>query len=359
MKFSTSLPFLRDLSSSDPFRDMFELAQVAEEAGFDTVTIGQHHFRQGDPSDPLTVMAAVAARTSRIRVGTGIFILPMHDPLRVAEQVATIDQLSGGRISLGVGNGWNAFEYEVLGVPFKERGARMEEALKVLKLLWQQENVSFDGRFYRFPEITMYPRPIQRPNPLLWVAGDIPVSVDRAARLGDAWLCGPVTEINHAKAMLGIYREACARLDKKPDWVLRRFGWIKPTRKEVEDGPLQAYVNGMMDHWRESTVDETAREFMRRIDAGEKVSAAEIARNRLVWGAPEDAIEQIQHFRDDMGADHIHVAFGTGLHAVDTVNAQFGQVDELADMLRLYGREVISAFKSDPVKSPAAAGADT
>ena len=347
MKFSTSLPFLRDRSGRDPFRDIFHLAQVAEEAGFDTITIGQHHFRQGDPSDPLTVMAAVAARTSRIRVGTGIFILPMHDPLRVAEQVATIDELSGGRISLGVGTGWNAFEYEALGIPFRERGARMEEALKVLRLLWQEEHTSFEGRFYRFPELTMYPRPIQRPNPLLWVAGDVAASVERAARLGDAWMCGPVTEINHAKAILAVYRDTCSRLARKPNWILRRFGWIKPTRKEVEDGPLQAYVNGMMEHWRESTGDQTARDFMRRIDAGEKVSAAEIARDRLVWGAPEDAIEQIGHFRDDMGAEHIHVAFGTGLQAAGTANAQFGEVQELAEMMRLYGREVIAAFGQD------------
>lgn len=347
MKFSASLPFLRDLSSREPFRDTFELAQVAEEAGFDTLTIGQHHFRQGDPADPLTVMAAVAARTSRIRVGTGIFILPMHDPLMVAEQVATIDQLSGGRISLGVGTGWNAFEYEALGVPFKERGARMEEALKVLKLVWQQENTSFEGRFYRFPELTMYPRPIQQPSPPLWVAGDVPVSVDRAARLGDAWMCGPTTELSLARTLLGTYRDSCAKVGREPEWILRRFGWIKPTRKAVEDGPLQQYVDGMMHHWRESNTDKNAdlRRIFDRIDAGETVTAAEIARNRLIWGAPEDAVEQIRALRDEMGADHVHIAFGAGLHAVGTINAQFGEAKELAEMMKLYGREVIAAFR--------------
>ncbi|TZG25730.1 LLM class flavin-dependent oxidoreductase [Sphingomonas montanisoli] len=217
MKFSTTLPFLRDLSSRDPYRETFELAQVAEEAGFDTITIGQHHFREGDPSDPLTVLGCVATRTSRIRVATGIFILPMHDPLQVAEQVATIDQLSGGRVSLGVGTGWNQFEYEVLGVPFKERGARMEEALKVLRLLWEKENVSFEGKFYRFPELTMFPRPIQRPGPPLIVAGDVPVAVDRAARLGDMWMCGPVVDLGYAKALSSIYREKCEAINRKPD----------------------------------------------------------------------------------------------------------------------------------------------
>ena len=105
MKFSASLPLLRDRMCKDPYRETFELAIVADEVGFDTVTVGQHHFRQGDPADPLMLLGSIAARTSTLRVGTGIFILPMHDPLQVAETVATIDEVSGGRISLGVGTG--------------------------------------------------------------------------------------------------------------------------------------------------------------------------------------------------------------------------------------------------------------
>ncbi|RVT90466.1 LLM class flavin-dependent oxidoreductase [Sphingomonas crocodyli] len=345
MKFSTTLPFLRDLSSPDPYRDTFELAQVAEDAGFDTITIGQHHFRQGDPSDPLTVLGSVATRTSRIRVATGILILPMHNPLLIAEQVATIDQLSGGRISLGVGTGWNPFEYEVLGVPFKERGARMEEALRVLRLLWEKEKVSFDGAFYQFPELTMFPRPIQRPGPPLIVAGDVPVAVDRAARLGDIWMCGPVVDLSYAKVLAAQYRQTCATLNRKPDWILRRYGWIKPTRKAVEDGALQHYVDGVLVHWRESSKDKDFRKLLDRLDQGETVSATEIAHNRLVWGSPDDAIAQIEGFRDELGADHIHISFGAGLHSVGQANTQFGSAAELAEMFRLFGREVISAFQ--------------
>src|SRR5205823_273745 len=98
MRFSLSLPVLRDESSSDPFGETYALAQEAEQAGFDTATIGHHHFMPGNLSDPLTFLATVAARTSTLRVGTGIFQLPVHNPIRVAEQVATIDQLSAGRI---------------------------------------------------------------------------------------------------------------------------------------------------------------------------------------------------------------------------------------------------------------------
>jgi probable F420-dependent oxidoreductase len=185
MKFSLSLPLLKDTGDADPYRETFDLAVIAEEAGFDTVTIGHHHFMPGNMSDPLTFLAAVAARTSRIRVGTGIFQLPIHNPVRVAEQVATIDQLSGGRVSLGVGMGWWPLEYDVHGSNFKERGARMEEALTILRLVWENENTSFEGRFWSFPELTVQPRPVQQPHPPLWVAGVAPAAVAAGrARVG-------------------------------------------------------------------------------------------------------------------------------------------------------------------------------
>src|SRR3954470_15318666 len=150
MKFSFSLPVLRDASARDPYHQTYELARIAEAAGFDTATIGHHHFMPGNQSDPLTFMATVAARTDVLRVGTGIFQLPVHNPVRVAEQVATIDQISGGRVSLGVGMGWWPLEYEVHGSVFSQRGARMEEALQILRLVWSTEHATFDGRFNHF-----------------------------------------------------------------------------------------------------------------------------------------------------------------------------------------------------------------
>src|SRR6476620_5728127 len=246
MKFSMSLPVLRDPSARDPYRQTFELARIAEESGFDPATVGHHHFMPGNMSDPLTFLAAVAARTERLRVGTGIFQLPVHNPVRVAEQVATIDQLSNGRVSLGVGLGWWPLEYQVHGSNFRQRGARMEEALQILRLLWTEENASFAGKFWSFPELTVYPRPIQQPHPPLWVAGVADVAIDRAARLGDAWLCGPVQSIGKATSMVGTYRDACERHGTAASWILRRYAWVAPTRAEVVDGVLPAYVDGLV-----------------------------------------------------------------------------------------------------------------
>ena len=343
MKFSLSLPVLRDETISDPFAQTFELAQEAEQAGFDTATIGHHHFMPGNMADPLTFLAAVAVRTSTLRVGTGIFQLAVHNPVRVAEQVATIDQLSAGRISLGVGLGWWPLEYGVHGSEFRKRGARLEEALTILRLVWGNEHTSFDGEFYSFPELTVHPRPVQQPGPPLWVAGVADVAVERAARLGDEWLCGPVQSIAKAQSCLEVYRTACVKAERSPDWILRRYAWLGSDGKQVREEVLPAYVGGLMEHWRESVEDDAEKELFARIDAGEDVSPEEIAADRLLWGAPDDVIAQVQRYEKQTGAEHVHAAFGAGLPA-HTGPSTFGDFEELRDMIRLFGREVISAF---------------
>jgi alkanesulfonate monooxygenase SsuD/methylene tetrahydromethanopterin reductase-like flavin-dependent oxidoreductase (luciferase family) len=176
------------------------------------------------------------------------------------------------------------------------------------------------------------------------------VTVGRAARLGDAWMCGPVESLEDCKDLLGHYQQACKVEQKQPQWILRRFGWIKPTRREVEEAVLPAYVAGLIEHWKEGGYDPNrltprTAAILARLDAGKTVPPAEIAHERLIWGAPDDAIRQIQHFRDETGADHVHVAFGTGLHAVGVNQSSMGEFEELAAMMRLYGQEVISAFK--------------
>lgn len=344
MRFSFSLPILRDRSARDPYGQTFELARIAEEAGFDTATTGHHHYQPGILSDPLTFLGAVAARTDRLRVATGIFQLPFHHPVRVAEQVATIDELSGGRVSLGVGLGWWPLEYEVHGADFRRRGALMEEALEVLRLVWTGEDVSYEGRFHAFPPLTVYPRPIQDPHPPLWVAGVAEAAIDRAARLGDAWLCGPTQSLDRAKACLATYRASCARVGRSADWVLRRYAWVGTDGDHIREQVLPAYVDGLVAHWRESAEDEVELALLARIDGGEDVAATEIADERLLWGTPDQVIAQVERYRSETGADHVHASFGAGLPATDDHLSSMGSFEELSEMIRLFGREVIPAF---------------
>jgi alkanesulfonate monooxygenase SsuD/methylene tetrahydromethanopterin reductase-like flavin-dependent oxidoreductase (luciferase family) len=260
--------------------------------------------------------------------------------------VATIDQISGGRISLGVGLGWWPLEYEVHGSDIRQRGARMEEALEILRLVWSQEDTSFEGRFWSFPELTVHPRPVQQPGPPLWVAGVAPAAVDRAARLGDAWLWGPVQSLSAGLRCLDVYRPVCEALGKPAEFVLRRYAWVGADDEQVRTEVLPHYVDGLMAHWRESVEEDEEKELFARIDSGEPVTPEEIAADRLLWGDPGRVIGQIEGYRAATGCTHVHAAFGAGLPA-DTGQASLGEFDEIAEMIRLFGREVISAFPSD------------
>jgi alkanesulfonate monooxygenase SsuD/methylene tetrahydromethanopterin reductase-like flavin-dependent oxidoreductase (luciferase family) len=246
-------------------------------------------------------------------------------------------------VSLGVGLGWWPLEYQVHGSSFRDRGARMEEALQILRLVWEQERTAFDGRFWSFPELTVHPRPVQRPRPPLWVAGVADVAIDRAARLGDAWLCGPVQPITKVSSMLDSYRTACARHGREPAWILRRFAWLVPTRDATADAALREYVHGLVEHWKESVEDDEDQAVYARFEAGE-VTIDEIADERLLWGTPDDVIAQIERYRAATGAEDIHAAFGAGLPGSGP-QASLGDFETIATMIRLFGTEVIPAFR--------------
>jgi probable F420-dependent oxidoreductase len=172
--------------------------------------------------DPLVWLAQAAAVTDRIRLCTGIVILPQRNPVILAKQVATLDRLSGGRVTLGVGIGWLEEEFEALGVPFEGRAARTDEYIAVLRALWGDERVadgpvSFDGELCRFKDLWSRPAPIQRPVPIL-VGGHSPAACRRAGRLGDAFYPGCATEEDLFVA-IDTMRTAARQAGRDPDAI--------------------------------------------------------------------------------------------------------------------------------------------
>jgi probable F420-dependent oxidoreductase len=181
--------------------DLLDLARVVEELGFDEIDLGDH-VTIGRPSpgrpvpdppaaallEPLVALGAISAVTRRIRLGTGVLILPQRQPALVAKQVATLDRLSNGRVRLAVGVGWQEPEYESLGVPFGERGRRMDEAIELLRLYWAQPSVTFHGRFYHSEAMAVDPPPVQPGGPPVWLGGGSEAALRRVGRLADGWL---------------------------------------------------------------------------------------------------------------------------------------------------------------------------
>ena len=343
MRFSISFPPLIDRGSPQPYRQTIELAQAAERAGFDSITLGQHHFMAGVVSDPFAVLTAIATHTTRLRLGTCIYLLPLHHPLHVAEQVATLDEISGGRAVLGAGVGWSPHEYSAYGASTSERGARMEEALSILRRVWTEEDVAHQGRFWSFPELTLHPRPIQRPRPPLWVAGVAPRAVERAARLGDLWLCDPVQTRPEVERLRNVYRAACATLGREPSWMLRRYARFGD-RHEIEQKWLPGFVERNLAYWRQSTEGPNERQLFDRLDRGEELSTLEVARNRFIWGSPDEMIAEIEAYMR-LGPTEFGVSFSGGM---TTSRWEHRTATDYSDYLRsieTFGQEIIPAFR--------------
>lgn len=175
------------------------MARACEDAGFESIWTGEHVVCI-DPQEPPSPMAPdtpvldqgvvlgwIAAQTSRIRLGTGIIILPQRNPLILSKELATLDHVSAGRLNVGVGVGYVQGEFDAIGVPFEERGPRTSEHIEALRAIWTQEKPSFDGRFTSFSGIQQHPRPLQRPHPPIFVGGMSKPAYRRAVALGDAY----------------------------------------------------------------------------------------------------------------------------------------------------------------------------
>jgi probable F420-dependent oxidoreductase len=137
--------------------------------------------------DSLSCLAFLAGKTRTIKLGISVLVMPYRHPLAWARVVGTIERLAGGRLILGVGVGWMVEEFEALGVPFQERGKISDEQLEILKRLWNEERISYEGRFYRFHDLAFYPKPLKQPHMPLWIGGEGLAARRRAARYGDAW----------------------------------------------------------------------------------------------------------------------------------------------------------------------------
>src|SRR5438034_5246691 len=198
---------LSPLQGQATFDETLRECEQAEAAGFDSIWLGEHHSHPLLYPAPLIGLAAVASRTRKIRLGTGVLLLPLYHPLRVAEEAAMVDVISGGRLILGIGAGYAPEEFAAFGYSIKERGSRLEESALLLQRLWTEENVTHHGRHYRVDNATVAPRPVQRPRPPIWFGAWAEPAIRRAARFGDAWLIGPSASFDEIAPCLRTYRE--------------------------------------------------------------------------------------------------------------------------------------------------------
>lgn len=198
-------------SSADP-DTMARRARAAEQAGFEGLWVGDHIALPVGGMDPpgqprieaVVALAHLAALTSTVRLGFGVIVLPQRQPVLLAKQLASIDHLSGGRVSIGVGAGYVPEEFRALGVPLSERAARTDEYLAAMRMLWEQPEPRFEGRFVEFSGVTQQPRPVQRPHPPIIIGGHSPAAYRRAITSGNGWYGWDLTPEGVAESLAGL-----------------------------------------------------------------------------------------------------------------------------------------------------------
>jgi probable F420-dependent oxidoreductase len=243
-------------------KDIVSFAQKSERLGFDCLWVIDH-LCVGWPIysttwlDPIVTLASLAPVTQTIRLGTSVIVLPLRPPPIVAKEIASLDILSNGRVVFGVGNGWWDKEFEACGIPKRERGARTSESIEIIEKLWTNENVSYSGRFYNFKDVSIVPKPIQKPRPPIWMAGGSATGkaeevyqvkanpvLRRVARFADVWLSRAYTNLDLLSDDWKSIQQYLAEFHrKKSDIKFGHITWICLAEGKSESVIRQLFSN--------------------------------------------------------------------------------------------------------------------
>ena len=202
--FTGQIPADSDRTFEREYRETLDLVRLAEALGFDSAWVSEHHgSSDGYLPSLLPMLAAFAAVTERITLGTGIVLTPLHDPLRLAEDAAVVDQISGGRLVLGLGIGWREEEFRMFGVPLAERVQRTEETIEICRRAWTGQRFSFEGRSFRCDRVKVTPPPARQGGPPIYLGGYAETAVRRAGRLADGYITDDagIEQVRHALSL--------------------------------------------------------------------------------------------------------------------------------------------------------------
>jgi len=283
------------------YRDALEEVVRAEDLGFDSVWMEEHHsvFDHYWPS-PIPVLAGFATRTSKVILGTDILVAPFYHPARLAEDVALLDVMSGGRAVLGLAIGYKPDEFALYGADLEKRGARFEEQLAIVKRLWTEDRLSFKGTYYQV-EGALEPKPITKPHPPIWIGGWGELTLRRAATLADNWIPGPTADLARlldGKTRFLANRQAAGLKEPITEWPLTRDVIIAETDREARE----LAERHIMVSYRKEYAGGWKHPF---IDASVATDLDTVKKDRFLIGAPDQVIKELRPFVEQYGMTHL------------------------------------------------------
>ncbi len=278
---------------------------VMDGAGYDAVWLAEHHFTTYSVCPSVHLMALEAAhRTQRLRIGTAVSLAALYHPLRLAEEVALLDVLTGGRLNWGAGRGFEPAEFNAFGVPLDETASRFREAVEVVLAAWTNERLTFHGKFWDFDDVEVLPKPLQLPHPPTWVAATSSEAVDWAASMGLWILMDPhatFLEIGakYEQYLAGMAAHGFAAPDETP---MARLVAVADTDEEAERVARSgaAWTIGAYAHGIAGATTSSRAEVEARIES--------YVRDRIVWGSPGRVRDEIARLTEEMHLHHLMIA---------------------------------------------------
>jgi alkanesulfonate monooxygenase SsuD/methylene tetrahydromethanopterin reductase-like flavin-dependent oxidoreductase (luciferase family) len=343
-------------AESDPsqgtfMRQLIDLLAAAEPLGFDSVWINEHHFDSwgGMMSAPALVLAGLSQRTQRIRLGTSITVLGLHHPLDTAEQMATLDLMSGGRLEFGVGRGSEPFDYEGFALDYAEAQARTLEALEIILKAWTGERFSHMGDYFQVPDVQLWPLPDQHPHPPVWVSvSNTPSNFEWTAQRGYNLLTlGFPTPVSAFAERVGIYRTAWHAAGRDPaDYQIGTLYHTVVCEKseqarQLAVGAFRRFLGGL----RASASRPTRHPQAARVSAaiGELDVEPLIDQARLIAGNPQEVADMLRYLQGEIGFTQLNHMFQFGGLSFDIAHQS----------MALYAEEVIPRLRA-PQATPVA-----
>ena len=325
MKFGVDLypHFPADLGGVKAFDYAVKMVQAARDNGFDGI-FASHHYALGATEgmfQPLPLLARLAGEAPGMTFGTAVYLLSMDNPVEAADLSTTMDIVTGGKFVFGVGQGYRDVEFACFGIPKGTRGKRMEEAVGLVRRLWVEDHVTHEGTYYWAEDVTINPKPVQKPGPPIWTGGDTLNGVERAARIGDSWLCSPRHSKVFIRQAVERYKERRTAMGKSvPPPVFFREMYVAPTREKAEQEIMDSF-------------ERLYHVYHQAGQPGERYDRTfqELKEERIITGNPDDVIQEIQRYRDEFGAEYMFFRlYYLGMDPEKSV-----------ECIKLFGKEVI------------------
>jgi alkanesulfonate monooxygenase SsuD/methylene tetrahydromethanopterin reductase-like flavin-dependent oxidoreductase (luciferase family) len=340
MKFGIGLFSLQThpdnpIPHTELYRNTLEQVKLAEEVNFDSAWISEHHFLEdGYCPSPLVTASAMAAVTKRIKIGTGALILPLNNPIKIAEDSAVVDNISNGRLILGVALGYRKEEFDGFGIPMKHRPSRMEEGIDVIVKSWTDNNFSHEGKRYKFHKLNVTPKPVQKPYIPIYIGAFEEPAIRRAGRLGYPLLIGPGRTMQMVRDTMNIYNDASRKIGKNSDaaeHILLREAYVAEDKKRAKE-EADRYIINMYKFYFSLGVKMFVRG--KQLTGLDDPLFEHLAEDRFIIGDPEDCMREIKRYKEELGINYI------------TCRMVFPQANHetISRCIKLFGKEVIPNF---------------